>query len=254
MRGDLLGKMGQGQEQGVRHKKVGTRRRVLIIFAVVMIPCAVLAILNHIRANRSIEGVPEPIQVDIVEWKQRAAKNGEQVDTEKTIGGMGYGVDMRFLAHYDIKGLVVAVDDYDNKWNATAFDKAIPRDISLAWGKVAANKNRFKWSHGPRKLSVGYGGDVLAQLGLSRGQIMSQVSNNHLLVDDDKLYRAIKKVRVGDYIKMEGYLISATIMDDSGNAVRDVRSSLVRTDFSSSVLDRKTSCEIMYVTDLQWLD
>ncbi len=53
---------------------------------------------------------------------------------------------------------------------------------------------------------------------------------------------------------MKGYLISGKIKDGNGNEVRDVKSSLIRTDYSSSVLDRRTSCEIMFVTDLQWLD
>ncbi|MCR4753467.1 MAG: hypothetical protein K5837_03565 [Candidatus Saccharibacteria bacterium] len=68
------------------------------------------------------------------------------------------------------------------------------------------------------------------------------------------MYRKIKRVRIGDYIEMKGYLISGKIKDGNGNEVRDVKSSLIRTDYSSSVLDRRTSCEIMFVTDLQWLD
>lgn len=240
-------------EDGIRRKKRKVRLKIVGFLVLIMAVWAVFAIPQHIHANRSVANIPEPVQTDMSVLIEQAEGRGETFETKKTISGDGYEVDMTFLAHYDIKGLVVELDDYDHI-NASAFDKAIPRDISLAWGKVAENKSRFNWSHGGRKLSVGYDEKTIKELGLSRNSVMAHVSNNHLLVDRKDLYQKIKRVRIGDYIEMKGYLISGKIKDGSGNEVRDVKSSLIRTDYSSSVLDRRTSCEIMFVTDLQWLD
>ena len=237
-----------------RRKKRKTRLKIAAVFGMIGAIYAVFAVPQFIHANRSVANIPEPVQINMATAKAQAEERQEALETEKTISGDSYVVDMTFLAYYDIKGLVVELDDYDNKMNATAFDKAIPRDISLAWGKVAENKSKFGWSHGARKLSVSYDEKTLRQLDMSRNQVMAHVSNNHLLVEKKELYQKIKRVRVGDYIEMKGYLISGIIKDEHSNVVREVRSSLIRTDFSSSVLDRKTSCEIMFVTDLQWLD
>ena len=239
-----------------QRRKAKRAKKRLVAVGVVASVCAVyaaFAIPLYFHAHRTIAGIPEPVQISIGDLVSEAKERGEEIETGKTIGGDGYRAAMTYLASYDIKGLVVEVDDYDGR-DAQSFDKAIPRDISLAWGASAEFSDEIKWSHGNRKLKYEYGGDIFQKHAITMGDLTSSVSNNHILVDDKGLYRKLKRVRIGDYIEMKGFLVEATITDEAGRGAYTVRSSLVRTDYSTSVFDRKTSCEIMYITSLEWLD
>jgi hypothetical protein len=61
------------------------------------------------------------------------------------------------------------------------------------------------------------------------------------------------KVKNRDYIEIKGYLVEGSFIEDKGY-VSTFRSSLVRNDDGGFGFDRKTSCEIIYITDLEWLD
>lgn len=238
-----------------RRKARKTKKRLVAFGMVVLVAgiFAVFAIPQYFHAHRTIDGIPEPVQISIDDLASEAEQKGEELERGKTISGDGYIATMEYLASYDIKGLVVELDDYDKR-GAQAFDMAIPRDVSLAWGVSAKYSNEVKWSHGNRKLKYEYDGGIFQKHAITVHDLTSSVSNNHILVDDKELYRKLKWVRIGDYIEMKGYLVRATITDEYGNGAYTVRSSLVRTDYSTSVFDTKTSCEIMYITSLEWLD
>ena len=256
IRRDISGISNRVDFLGELHRKEERKKKSLAVIGVAAAiggVCAFFAVPQYLHAHRTIAGIPEPIQINIDVMVSEAEKKGEKIEKGKTISGDGYRAEMNYLASYDIKGLVVEVDDYDGN-GAQAFDKAIPRDISLAWGKSAEFSNAIKWSHGNRKLKREYDGSIFQKYPITREDIASTSSNNHILVDDDRLYRKLKRVRIGDYIEMKGYLVEAVISDDLGRNPYKVSSSLVRNDYSTSVFDTRMSCEIMYITDLEWLD
>jgi hypothetical protein len=81
-----------------------------------------------------------------------------------------------------------------------------------------------------------------------------EVSNNHIIIEpDSELRKKVMKVKNRDYIEIKGYLVEGSFIEDKGY-VSSFRSSLVRNDDGGFGFNRKTSCEIIYITDLEWLD
>lgn len=238
------------KKKAEKEKKL--RRRLLFagVVLLVLVGVLVVKIPEWQHAHRTINGIPEPIQIDIKELLDK----GKISETEKTISGNGYKVSMNYLASYDIKGLVVELDDFDTKFGARAFDLAIPRDISMAWGKAAEIADQITWGHGARSLNIKYDSGVLYSAGLSRLDFLASVSNNHVIVDDGELRSQLKKVKIGDYIEMKGYLVSAVIYDGEGRKEHSVSSSLTRSDHVNYTFDMHTSCEVLYLTEIRWLD
>lgn len=223
-------------------------RRIVCIALILVAVYAVFKIPAEIHAHRTIAGIPEPVQIDIADL--------DIAETTKTIDRDGYWAELEYLASYDIKGLVVALDDYDHKiGEVSAFDKAIPRDLSLTWGVSAQYSNKIKWSHGGRAVKWEYTPDLWQSRGLSEHDFINSISNNHLITDDKSIYRKIKRVRRGDYIEMKGYLVRGKITDKKTGYEYTFSSSLVRDDYTRNMLkDSSTSCEIIYLTSIEWLD
>lgn len=236
--------------------KRGRKRRRWILVGVLAVLSIVL-VANYIRGHRTLAGIPKPIQKDI----KQAILDGDTTETEHSFEVKGGRVELTYLATYDIKGLVVYVDDYDNLWAnlfRTEFEgmevaeRAMPRDISLAWGSVAKNANGFKWGHGYRDLIIHFKSDGPRTLQDRDGD--DEVSNNHIIIEpDSELRKKVMKVKNRDYIEIKGYLVEGSFIDDRGY-VETFRSSLVRNDDGGTAFNRKTSCEIIYITDLEWLD
>ena len=223
-------------------------RRIACIALILVAVYAVFKIPAEIHAHRTIAGIPEPVQIDIADL--------DIAETTKTIDRDGYWAELEYLASYDIRGLVVALDDYDHKiGEVSAFDKAIPRDLSLTWGVSAQYSNKIKWSHGGRAVKWEYTPDLWQSRGLSEHDFINSISNNHLITDDKSIYRKIKRVRRGDYIEMKGYLVRGKITDKKTGYEYTFSSSLVRDDYTRNMLkDSSTSCEIIYLTSIEWLD
>ena len=223
-------------------------RRIACIALILVAVYAVFKIPAEIHAHRTIAGIPEPVQIDIADL--------DIAETTKTIDRDGYWAELEYLASYDIRGLVVALDDYDHKiGEVSAFDKAIPRDLSLTWGVSAQYSNKIKWSHGGRAVKWEYTPDLWQSRGLSEHDFINSISNNHLITDDKSIYRKIKRVRRGDYIEMKGYLVRGKITDKKTGYEYTFSSSLVRDDYTRNMLkDSSTSCEILYLTSIEWLD
>ena len=74
-------------------------------------------------------------------------------------------------------------------------------------------------------------------------KISECISNNHLIPSDSKIEKLIKRIKKNDYVKLEGYLVSAEEID--GNF--KVRSSTTRSDNGDG------ACELIYVTNVTWL-
>jgi len=234
-----------------KKRKIKKAKTLAIVVAVLLLTIAggaAIYIPQYMHAHRAIAGIPEPIQNNLSD----AAVASRVGETRKTISGSGFKVDMIYLAEYDIKGLVVQLDDYDNKYDATAFDKAIPRDISMAWGKSAEYADKIEWSHVARSLNAKFSNELVNKAGVDA--LSDSSSNNHVIVEEGELRNKLKRVRIGDYIEMKGYLVSATIFDGSGATVRQIESSMVRTDHVEYAFDMRTSCEVLYLTELEWLE
>ena len=231
-----------------KHQKRSENRymtRIIVGIVAVVVIFVGYKVVNGIYANRTIDGIPEPVQINL-----SGGKSEEHIVHGSEVGRPDYEMKMKYLAEYDIEGLVI--DTYHFK-DETAYDKSFPVDVSLGWGAFAANRNLIDCNNGPRKLSCSASEENIKKIGVGR-KVFDMMSNNHLSPSSREIYDKIMKIRAGDHIEIKGYLVHVEVVDDKGDRF-EATSSLSRTDHMDGAFDRtNTGCELIYVTSIEWLD
>lgn len=137
------------------------------------------------------------------------------------------------LATFSLTARVLARDDY--RFDAGA-DLA-PTDLAFGWGRMSDSAVL-------RHLDVTQGGRFFRWYArtfpIPRREIETHSANMHLIPADAATARALKRVRVGDVVTLQGLLVEA----DKPGGWR-WRSSLTREDTGAG------ACELVYVQDLQ---
>lgn len=203
---------------------------ILVIIAVVMY-CISITAPQEFENVDSLGNLPDPIQSDLL--------GGKVVKT-----ALGKNVDIIYGAEYTIYGRVVTAKTFAPM---NVRDALSPMDLGLTWGFLAQDEYddaviftalpsrflRFETNRLSKFNEVG---------GLSG--MGKKLSNNHIIPKDKKIERLIKKVKVDDFIKLEGFLVTAT---PQGSNTPVLKSSAVRYDGGAG------ACEVMYVTSIKWL-
>lgn len=186
------------------------------------------------------DALPPPAKLDptlLVEPDQRPT---DRLPFQTTVGGITYTV--RPIFAYDLSGLVVSRHDADTWWDwihEAWNDKLNVTDLCVVWGTNARTGiyREIDFSSGEFQ--------CFAQTGSSAAWAafdMTSLSNNHLLSDDPAIARVLRDARVGDQIRLRGYL--AEYSHDHG--FRFVRgTSVTRTDTGNG------ACETVFVTDAE---
>lgn len=153
-------------------------------------------------------------------------------------GGVRYRVEP--LHRYRLQGLVVSRRAHDGdymlhrRWN----DHLNVADVCVVWGDNAtADLSAFEFWSGQFTCFFRTGDEAAW-----RAFRPDQLSNNHLLSDDDYLRERIAGVRVGDQIRLDGYL--ARYGNDTGF---ERGTSTTRTDTGNG------ACETIYVSSFEVL-
>ena len=141
---------------------------------------------------------------------------------------------------YDITGMVVSYRHHhegNSRMHALAKDHLNMLDVCVIWGDNPGNERLDKISF--------WNGLFTCNVKTSDQQAwdafdMHQLSNNHLLSDDEFIRRQVKKIRVGDQIRVRGYLASYT---SDGTSRRGT--STTRTDTGNG------ACETIFVEDFK---
>jgi hypothetical protein len=140
---------------------------------------------------------------------------------------------MTFLARYRVKGLVVAVQQIQDRgsWMSAA-------DVGLAWGRMAEPEVNRHMRYGQRGRFLYY--FPKPGLPVASDYLQTHTSNNHILTVSDSMLNVVKNLEPGDQVTFDGYLVKL-----SGKGRRGGRftwkSSLRRTDTGDG------ACEIMYI-------
>lgn len=183
----------------------------------------------------AISGLPAPKQTEL-------GKNDEEA---KIVNIKGYTMNVKFKYKYEIEALVVSAKAY----NGFGIQDAIsPKDLALAWGDVAAlNKDiDFQWDQSGRFASWYIdSGEDLAKLG-GVDAVTRQMSNNHIFPATTTVKNDLKKVKMGDHIRIEGYLVDIYGYNKSG-ATFTWNSSTSREDSGDG------ACEVIYTTKIEWV-
>lgn len=177
----------------------------------------------------------QPLAVLAEEPEQRPASRRP---FEVAQAGVRYRVTPRY--DYRLHGLVVSRRAHDGdrmlhrRWN----DHLNVADVCVVWGdNLGDGLAEFEFWSG--QFTCFFRTDDSAAW---RAFNPTQLANNHLLSDDPYLRKRIAALRVGDQIRLEGYL--AEYSNDSGFRRG---TSVTRTDTGNG------ACETVYVTDFQVL-
>lgn len=149
------------------------------------------------------------------------------------------------LYSYELYGLIVA--DYDSEnWLdfSHRHDPFNIKDICLIWGDNVKSDiyKKIEYSHGEFTCYYQCKDNSYYQQ-FSHWQF----SNNHLLANNDEIYKRIKKAKVGDQIYLKGYLVNYSVKFSQGNFIGTRNTSTVRTDSGNG------ACEVIYVNEFKIL-
>lgn len=151
------------------------------------------------------------------------------------------------LYNYEINALVVRKMDY--AWfSIYKRDSVFPRDLCMMWGTNVGDKvykdKSLKFYQDMRFCFARWEGTLKFN--------SSEVSNNHLVIQDEKIEKKIKKISVGDQVKIKGQLVDVEAKNLGKPGEYDpeyfsLKSSIKREDVGAG------ACEIIYVNDVEIL-
>ena len=185
----------------------------------------------HTEIVDSLENLPEPMQIG-TNGVRNVIING--VETHIT-----------YVAQYTISGRVVTTRSYGYRpWSPV--NSVLPRDVGMVWGMLSNKEvdSKISWYTTPRHLWFSGKNSWANSIG-GRNAIYYHSSNNHLIPSDENVNKLIKRIKKGDYVKIEGYLVMVKIRHWPGFFMMDTSTS--RTDTGNG------ACETIYVTNVTWL-
>ena len=206
------------------------RRRALGFVALGLVALALLAWRNK-------GGLPSPSEIDPALLQAPLQESTEREPFEFTYKSRT--VRVRPVAEYELWGLVVSHNNIrsiaDIYHDSSSIDT---KDLCVVWGSnlQSGELGRVAFDSGPWTCYYRYPAGVRF--------VGSEMSNNHLVTDDEALREALDDVRVGDQIHLKGALVDYQI-DDWRDFWR--KSSRVRNDGGNG------ACEVLYFEKLEVL-
>lgn len=144
---------------------------------------------------------------------------------------------------YELYGLVVSLYDADNWLDYThKNDPGNIKDICVVWGENIKNG-----SYKQVKFSSGEFTCFWRWPGVAPPFQNNSGSNNHLIPAAPQLAEVIKDVRIGDQIRLAGYLADYAVHSSQGKKLYTRATSTSRDDAGNG------ACETVYVTDIEIL-
>ena len=180
------------------------------------------------------------------DWLPRQVNEEPQ---QKTVRKKGFNVEYNDVAYtvepkydYELYGMVVSFRYHDGDrmlhkvWN----DHLNVADVCVVWGNNMAgvDLNAFDFFNGQFTCNFSTGNQAAWQQFRKE-----QLSNNHLLTDDDGLRSRITELRIGDIIRVRGWLSWYGQAGRSDGAMR--KTSVTRDDTGNG------ACETIYVRDFE---
>jgi hypothetical protein len=142
---------------------------------------------------------------------------------------------------YSINAKVESARFYDD-----TIGDLVPYDLLLAWGDMALDDvdSRLDWEQGDRRGQVSGSPGSANGVNLSTSYVIGHVSNNHLIPSTDRIARAMKNIKAGDMVRINGRLVDIR-MSLNDNRVLTVNTSKTRSDQGEG------ACEVIYVEQLR---
>jgi len=191
-------------------------------------------------SRNNVRSVNEVVSAIIEEPLQSRIYNHDTIEFVKN----GYAYSLTPLFDYEINGLLVSKVNY-NLFSTDKFERLFPFDVCLIWGSNVARglyrDTRVRFSQDCRWCWADWYGNVNFNL--------NELSNNHLLVDNNKVLKLLKLMVRGDQIKIKGKLVNiqAKLANNPGPYDITWNSSLSRQDTGAG------ACELIYVEQAEIL-
>ena len=203
-----------------------------IVWAAVIVIGLAIVLMGSKGKQRAVAGIKDPLQTEA------AGQAKMSVD--------GYDITVNYLYAYDISALVVSTHNYSGSGIG---DKLAPRDLALAWGKVAEYNDRidFNWSQSGRWYHWSTDSyETLVPVGGVEG-VATHSANCHLIATDANVRATIRKIRTGDHVRIRGYLVNCEGVKKDGTYFT-WNSSTSRNDTGGG------ACEVIYTTSAEIID
>ncbi len=161
---------------------------------------------------------------------------------DATVNGVNYRIQPRYS--YDMRALVVSLHDSDTWWDYAHkawSDYVNVVDLCVVWGENAQsgiyrhiNFSNDQWtcSFSTKSRETWDAFD------------MTGASNNHMVTDDPAVAKQLRSVRIGDQVRVQGFLVDYTVYKDGKPAGTRI-SSEVRTDTGNG------ACEVLYIESFE---
>ena len=141
------------------------------------------------------------------------------------------------VAEYKLSGMVVSKETYSDDWGG----KISPVDLAVVWGKLAEPEydQYMSYSQGNRWYFYKY----KSGSPFDNSFVISHSANNHIIPANENIREAVKTIRKGDRIVLEGFLVNIKGTYEGRPVTRNT--SMTRKDTGDG------SCEIVYVTKIR---
>lgn len=144
-----------------------------------------------------------------IEYVSEIANEPEQTTTwEKpfyaTVNDVEYLIEPEYA--YDLTGMIVSYRQHEgnSRMHLQANDHLNVADVCVVWGdNTSSQLQKLDFWNGIFTCNV-FTRDMQAWESFD----MDQLSNNHLISDDEFIRRQVRKVQIGDQIRVRGYLAS----------------------------------------------
>jgi hypothetical protein len=196
---------------------------VLFFFGLLLFYLLVFSGPQGVAAQEVVDATAVPVQQDL--------PTAEPI----ILGSRGYTWRMYPRAEYRIAARVIGSKSY---WDWQS--QFAPLDLALGWGQMSdpAVDEWITWRQASRAYRYRWAG----QLPFEKSYIRDHSANVHIIPATDNLNLAIKRLRPGDLVLLEGLLVD--IEGGKGANTQLVRTSLTRADSGAG------ACEILYVERL----
>jgi len=139
-------------------------------------------------------------------------------------------------ARYDITARILGREDY----HFDGLSDLIPEDLALGWGPMSDNRvlQAFEITQGARF----YSWRPKRMLPIPQQAVIEHSANTHVIPADAVVARQLKRLRVGQVVHLNGYLVNG-VRDDGAY----ITTSLTRSDTGPG------ACEVMLVEEVDTL-
>ncbi len=196
-----------------------------------MLVCCAALVYAFLHRNRLPVHV-DPVQALLEEPRQTAT---DVAAFTATYNGVDYLVEPKY--HYELTGLVVSYRHHDrnSRLHFLANDHLNMLDVCVVWGGTATSPTLKEIDFWNGLFTC----NVSTRDGAAWAAFrIHELSNNHLLADDDNLRRRVRRLSIGDQVRIRGYLAAYTSDNGSYRGT-----STTRTDTGDG------ACETIYVED-----